>query len=63
MGGWPERFSSMITLALIPSLITARLAHVPIDPSPDGREWAGRAFALLSLLWASIFQIVPLFSG
>jgi hypothetical protein len=63
MGGWPDWFSKMILFALIPALITARAAGVPVGPSPDGREWAGRAFAVLSVLWAGAFQVVPHFSG
>jgi hypothetical protein len=63
MGYWPDQFSNSILLALAPMLITARFARVPMNPSPDDREWVGRAFALLSILWASVFRIIPLFSG
>jgi hypothetical protein len=63
VGGWPDWFSNMILLTLVPALITARVAGVPVSASPDGREWAGRAFALLSVLWGSVFRVVPLFSG
>ncbi len=62
MGYWSNQFSNTILLALVPALITARLARVPTSSSPDGREWAGRAFAVFAVLWASVFQIMPLFT-
>jgi hypothetical protein len=36
-----------IPLALI---ITTRLAGLPRDPKPDGREWAGRVYGIVILL-------------
>ena len=63
IGGWPDWFSNTILLTLVPALITARVAGVSVGSSPDGREWAGRAFGLLSVLWAGVFRVIPLFSG
>ncbi|MDR3621343.1 MAG: hypothetical protein P4L85_18475 [Paludisphaera borealis] len=58
---WTYTFSNTILSVLAPFLITARLARLPADPSPDGREWAGRAFALASILWFVTDRAISLY--
>jgi hypothetical protein len=41
-----------IAWGLVAIGITRRLARVPPDPAPDAREWAGRIFAVLIVVWA-----------
>ncbi len=57
MGNWANESSNSIPLALIPALITAWVAHALGTPSADGREWSGRVFCVLVLVWAVVVQI------
>jgi hypothetical protein len=57
--GWPDQFSGTVLFTLIASLVTARATRaLGEDRSPDGREWTGRGFALLTLIWFILYQIV-----
>jgi hypothetical protein len=51
---WKSRFLVWIPLALI---ITTRLAGLPRDPKPDAREWFGRVFGILIMLFYIFSEI------
>jgi hypothetical protein len=56
----PAEYLAWVPLAVF---LTARLAALPRDPRPDGREWAGRIFGFIIFIDYLFFQVYRLYDS
>ena len=57
---WRSAIGSTFALAFLAGALAFHLAGGPRDPSPDGREWSGRAFVGLIAAWTVAWRALEM---